>query len=134
MIIQIEEQVLPDKYQQWITNEINRILRDLENQHNDDNAQQSVWRRENDIRSELEKSKVELSDIVTKLVDIEKKYDYLKQQAALAEEKEMQALYDLEKAAIHIMNKYETSSTVLSDEGDNSSVEDVLNKIPTKGN
>lgn len=113
----IEEQVLPDKYQQWITNEINRILRDLGN--DEDNAQQSVWRRENDIRTELEKSKVELTDIMTKLVDIEKKYEYMKQQAILAEEKEMQALYELEKAANHIL---------LSDEE-----EPVINKIPTKG-
>lgn len=116
---------MPDKYQQWITNEINRLLRDLD--HNGDNTQQSVWRRENDIRSELEKSKVELTDIMAKLENIENKYEYLKQQALLAEEKEMQALYDLEKTATSIMNKPH-------EESDESSVEDpVLNKIPTKG-
>ncbi|KAI9483984.1 MAG: kinase-like domain-containing protein [Benjaminiella poitrasii] len=105
----IEEQVLPERYQQWITNEINRILRDLEKeeseQDDDDDeyrknngttaSNQSVWRRENDIRTELEKSKQELTSLLDKLRDSEKRCDYLKQQMFIAEEKEKQALKEL---------------------------------------
>jgi WNK lysine deficient protein kinase len=103
----------------------------LENDHNnEDNTQQSVWRRENDIRSELEKSKLDLTDVMSKLADVEKKYEYFKQQVTAAEDKEMQVLHDLEKAAIQIMNKEET---VLSDEGESTSSIEELVKIPTKG-
>ncbi|CAO3655046.1 unnamed protein product [Mucor hiemalis] len=142
----IEEQVLPERYQQWITAEINRILRDLDKDdgsdfdkiRNGDNTQQSVWRRENDIRSELEKSKLELVNLIDKAVEIEKKCDYLKQQAIIAEEKEVQALLELEKAAMKVYsNMNEDPMMVLSDE--ENSMEDTqnmilhLNKVVQKG-
>ncbi|KAI8376940.1 kinase-like domain-containing protein [Blakeslea trispora] len=114
----IEEQVLPERYQQWITNEINRILRDLEKSESDVekyNSQQSVWRRENDIRSELEKSKLELASLLDKAAEIEKKCELLKQKAVIAEEKEKQIILELEKTiALKLQNTEET----LSDEGD----------------
>ncbi|KAG1098729.1 hypothetical protein G6F42_017942 [Rhizopus arrhizus] len=36
----IEEQVLPERYQQWITSEINRILRDIEKEEESDSEKQ----------------------------------------------------------------------------------------------
>lgn len=144
----IEEQVLPERYQQWITNEINRILRDIEKEEesdnekfkNQDSTQQAVWRRENDIRSELEKSKLELAALVDKVVEQEKKCEYLKQQAVIAEEKERQALLDLEKAAVSIAAKLQANSedSVFSDESESSYSEDHsqvvlhMNKVVTK--
>ncbi|OBZ83729.1 Serine/threonine-protein kinase pkpA [Choanephora cucurbitarum] len=127
----IEEQVLPDRYQQWITNEINRILRDLDKSESDVekyNSQQSVWRRENDIRSELEKSKLELTSLIDKAAEIEKKCELLKQKAIMAEEREKQVLLELEKAVAHkIQNPEET----LSDEGD-IILSSELHKLSTK--
>jgi ribosomal protein L17 len=142
---------LPERYQQWITGEINRILRDVEKEEsstaasrNQDNTQQAVWRRENDIRSELEKSKLELANLVDKVVETEKKCDYLKHQAVIAEEKENQALLELEKTVSKIYNNSNNSSgaedmmMVLSDE-ETSSTDDPqnpvlhLNKVATKG-
>ncbi|KAI8051386.1 kinase-like domain-containing protein [Gilbertella persicaria] len=123
----IEEQVLPERYQQWITNEINRILRDLEKDESDaekykhGDGSQPVWRRENDIRSELEKSKLELVNLANKAADIEKKCEMLKHQAMLAEEKERHLLLELEKAKIQ--------SAEESDEGEISD----LHKLTTRG-
>lgn len=151
MNIQIEEQVLPERYQQWITSEINRILRDIEKeeesdsekQRNQDSTQQAVWRRENDIRSELEKSKLELASLVDKVIDQEKKCEYLKQQAIIAEEKEKQALIELEKAAASVaarLQAHNSEDSVFSDESESSCCEDHhsqdilhMNKVATKG-
>ncbi|KAK4517447.1 uncharacterized protein ATC70_000783 [Mucor velutinosus] len=131
----IEEQVLPERYQQWITNEINRILRDIEKEEepdteklrNQDNTQQAVWRRENDICSELEKSKLELAALMDRVVDQEKKCEYLKQQAVIAEEKEKQALLELEKAAACIaarLQSHSSEDSIFSDESESSCCED----------
>lgn len=143
--------MLPERYQQWITNEINRILRDIEKEgesdneklRNQDNTQQAVWRRENDIRSELEKSKLELAALVDRAVDQEKKCEYLKQQAAIAEEKEKQALLELEKAAASIaarLQPHSSEDSVFSDESESSCCEDHpsqavlhMNKVAQKG-
>ncbi|KAG2206866.1 hypothetical protein INT47_007623 [Mucor saturninus] len=137
----IEEQVLPERYQQWITGEINRILRDIEKEAESDlekfkngDNQQAVWRRENDIRSELEKSKLELAKIMETVVEYENKCEYLKGIAVLAEEKESQALLELERTAAKIYN--EDMMMVLSDE--ETSLEDPqhvvlhLNKVVSK--
>ncbi|KAI7904326.1 kinase-like domain-containing protein [Cokeromyces recurvatus] len=115
----IEEQVLPERYQQWITNEINRILRDLKKEEDEkeikdeynkkinNNTQQSVWRRENDIRTELEKSKQELTRLVDKLIEAEKRCEYLKQQALIAEEKEKKALKELVERTTIVTKLYQ---------------------------
>ncbi|GAA5805775.1 kinase-like domain-containing protein [Helicostylum pulchrum] len=114
----IEEQVLPERYQQWITSEIHRILRDIEKQDTQENTQ-AVWRRENDIRSELEKSKVELANLVERVIEFENKCDQLKQHAIVTEEKELQALNELEKAIkVYYYQQNEDTIMVLSDEED----------------
>lgn len=114
---------------------------DNEKLRNQDSTQQAVWRRENDIRSELEKSKLELATLVDKVVEQEKKCEYLKQQAVIAEEKERQALLDLEKAAASIAAKLQVNSedSVFSDESESSYSEDHsqivlhMNKVVAKG-
>lgn len=134
----IEEQVLPERYQQWITSEIHRIIRDIEKEDSKENTQQAVWRRENDIRSELEKSKLELSNVVQKVVDFESKCEQLMKLALLAEEKELQALAELEKAiklAYHHQQHFvnEDPGMVLSDEEDPQQILLHLNKVVYKG-
>ncbi|RUS14497.1 kinase-like domain-containing protein [Endogone sp. FLAS-F59071] len=70
----IEEQVLPDRYQHLITGEINRILRDMnKDPSSDQNKEEDVWRRESDIKSELDRTKRELRDVSSKASDYEKK-------------------------------------------------------------
>lgn len=77
--------------------------------------------------------------MIDKSVEMEKKCEYLKQQAIIAEEKEMQTLLELEKAAMKAShNMSEDPLMVLSDE--ENSVEDTqhmilhLNKVVQKGN
>ncbi|GAA5802242.1 putative serine/threonine-specific protein kinase pkpA Phycomyces blakesleeanus [Helicostylum pulchrum] len=88
----IEEQVLPERYQHHITKEINRILRDIEKPNNksndndqDDNSKESVWRRENDIRSELEKTKEELDRAAEHVLEVELRCDGYENRARTAE-------------------------------------------------
>jgi hypothetical protein len=138
--------VLPERYQQWITAEINRILRDLEkvegtdSQKHGDSTQQAVWRRENDIRSELEKSKTDLSTLLEKALETEKRCEYLKQQAIIAEEKEKQALMELEKTIAAKLQRVEDSSALSDEYDERLSTEDAqhdlfqINKVPSKGN
>lgn len=98
----IEEQVLPERYQQLITGDINRLLRDLTKQQNtaadkieDDRM---VWRRENDIRSELERAKNELMAAREKIADVEKKCNSFEQRTQLAEERYKDTITALEHA------------------------------------
>ncbi|KAF1802516.1 kinase-like domain-containing protein [Mucor lusitanicus] len=100
----IEEQVLPERYQQLITGDINRLLRDLTKQQNsaadkieDDRM---VWRRENDIRSELERAKNELMAAREKIADVEKKCNSFEQRTQLAEERYKDTITALEQAKI----------------------------------
>ncbi|KAL9558200.1 hypothetical protein MBANPS3_001020 [Mucor bainieri] len=100
----IEEQVLPERYQQLITGDINRLLRDLTKQQNsaadkieDDRM---VWRRENDIRSELERAKNELISAREKIADVEKKCNSFEQRTQLAEERYKDTITALEQAKI----------------------------------
>ncbi|CEP18945.1 hypothetical protein [Parasitella parasitica] len=100
----IEEQVLPERYQQLITGDINRLLRDLTKQQNtaaekieDDRM---VWRRENDIRSELERAKNDLIATKEKIVDIEKKCSSFEQRAQIAEERYKDTIIALEQVKI----------------------------------
>ncbi|KAI8369296.1 kinase-like domain-containing protein [Radiomyces spectabilis] len=95
----IEEQVLPDRYQQLITNEINRILRDINKQHSSNKREDEriVWRRENDIRSELEKAKYELDMARLRTIEAEKKCDALEQRTLLAEERFKETMAKIEQ-------------------------------------
>jgi WNK lysine deficient protein kinase len=109
----IEEQVLPERYQQLITGDINRLLRDLEKQQNsaaekieDDRM---VWRRENDIRSELERAKKELVAARDKILDVEKKCESFEQRTQLAEERYKDTITALEQAKLSSsFHQYET--------------------------
>ncbi|CAO3611405.1 unnamed protein product [Cunninghamella blakesleeana] len=101
----IEEQVLPERYQQHITKEINRILRDMDkvdesqninlisDQNNNSNS--NIWRRENDIRSELEKTKLELNKVTEHTLEMEAKCDELEAKAKLAESKYLEVVRSL---------------------------------------
>jgi WNK lysine deficient protein kinase len=99
----IEEQVLPERYQQLITGDINRLLRDLNKQQQSDSEKQQVddrlvWRRENDIRSELERAKSDLSNTRDKIMEAEKKCDALEQRTQIAEERYKETVAALEQA------------------------------------
>lgn len=88
-----------------------------------------------------------MANLVNKVVEREKKCDFLKQQAVIAEEKENQALLELEKTIFKLNNSMNGAATnttednmmVLSDE-ENSSNDDSnnpilhLNKVVAKGN
>ncbi len=73
---------------------------------------------------------MELSTLEEKIEEYEKKCDYLKQQAIAAEEKEMQALLELEKAVTKVSSE---DMMVLSDEEDNNTAPVLhLNKVIQK--
>ncbi|KAI8883917.1 kinase-like protein [Backusella circina FSU 941] len=95
----IEEQVLPERYQHHITKEINRILRDIvkpavENDQ-DDSTKESVWRRESDIRSELEKTREELDHAAEHVLEIEMRCDEYESRARIAENRYRDAVRTL---------------------------------------
>ncbi|KAI8072643.1 kinase-like domain-containing protein [Gongronella butleri] len=96
----IEEQVLPERYQYHITKEINRILRDMEKPSDSGSTEQaSVWRRENDIRSELDRTREELAAASEQIIDAESKCDDFENRARLAEARyreTMRSLRELE--------------------------------------
>lgn len=85
----IEEQVLPQRYQQLITGEINRILRDMtkdSGNHQNDTAK-LVWRREFDYQSELEQTRLETLKAEERTLEAQKRCEELELQASIAEEK-----------------------------------------------
>ncbi|KAI8979177.1 kinase-like domain-containing protein, partial [Mycotypha africana] len=101
----IEEQVLPERYQHHITKEINRILRDIDKPNNsnssnsveedDDRSASSIWRRENDIRSELQRTRQELARTTEHVLEVESKCDGFESRARVAEKKYFDALRSL---------------------------------------
>lgn len=98
----IEEQVLPERYQHHITKEINRILRDIEKPNNvggendqDDKSKDSVWRRENDIRSELERTREELERASEHVLEVESRCDGYESRARAAEIRYREAIRSL---------------------------------------
>jgi WNK lysine deficient protein kinase len=96
----IEEQVLPERYQQHITKEINRILRDIDKPSESEQAEQvrrSVWRRESDIRNELERTRAELNQANERVLEIEQKYDTYESRVLAAENKYREALRTLKE-------------------------------------
>lgn len=101
-ILQIEEQVLPERYQHHITKEINRILRDIEKPSNsggdndqDDQSKESVWRRESDIRSELERTREELERAAEHVLEVETRCDGYECRAREAEIRYREAIRSL---------------------------------------
>lgn len=94
----IEEQVLPERYQHHITKEINRILRDIEKPTELEQAEQvrrSVWRRESDIRNELDRTREELNHATDRVHEIEQKCDDFENRARAAENRYRDALRNL---------------------------------------
>ncbi|KAI8976740.1 kinase-like domain-containing protein [Pilobolus umbonatus] len=116
----IEENVLPEKYQQWITGEINRLLSDLEdedesNEMNCRDNSQGVWRRENDVRTELEKSRLHLEEVMLLVTEGEKRCKYLMQQALLAEEKEQKIAQEVAERVKELSLVESNHLSVISD-------------------
>ncbi|CAO3650455.1 unnamed protein product [Cunninghamella blakesleeana] len=96
----IEEQVLPVRYQYHITKEINRILRDMEKPNESEQVEgveQPVWRRENDIRSELERTKRELDDANGRILEVEQKYGDYESRMRIAETRYLNTLKNLQE-------------------------------------
>ncbi|KAL9538138.1 hypothetical protein MBANPS3_011169 [Mucor bainieri] len=94
----IEEQVLPERYQHHITKEINRILRDIDKPTESEQAEQvrrSVWRRESDIRNELDRTRDELNHATDLVHEIEQKCDDFENRARAAENRYRDALRNL---------------------------------------
>ncbi|OAD06051.1 hypothetical protein MUCCIDRAFT_117701, partial [Mucor lusitanicus CBS 277.49] len=94
----IEEQVLPERYQHHITKEINRILRDIDKPTESEQAEQvrrSVWRRESDIRNELDRTRDELNHATDRVHEIEQKCDDFENRARAAENRYRDALRNL---------------------------------------
>ncbi|KAI9473498.1 MAG: kinase-like domain-containing protein [Benjaminiella poitrasii] len=124
----IEEQVLPERYQQLITGDINRLLRDLnkQQQNADDDKMveddQMIWRRENDIRSELERAKKELMAARNKILDMEKKCENIEQRAQIAEERYKDTLVAVENFKLSVV---ETESVENNNNNNNNNTESV---------
>ncbi|KAG0168728.1 signal transducing kinase of the PAK [Apophysomyces sp. BC1034] len=101
----IYEQVLPERYQHWITGEINRLLRDIDNDRplnenlNDKQDTRAVWRREKDIRTELEKAKQELAQMTDRAIDTERRLEMYQQQMIQAEERQREVVQELDRIA-----------------------------------
>lgn len=94
----IDEQVLPERYQHHITKEINRILRDIEKPTESERAEQvkrSVWRRESDIRNELDRTRDELNMATDRVLEIEQKCEDFEGRARAAESRYRDALKSL---------------------------------------
>ncbi|KAI8975346.1 kinase-like domain-containing protein [Mycotypha africana] len=94
----IDEQVLPERYQQHITKEINRILRDINKPTESEQVDQvhrSVWRRESDIRTELDRTRRELNHATDRVLEIEQKCEDFETRARAAESRYREALRSL---------------------------------------
>ncbi|KAI7866828.1 putative serine/threonine-specific protein kinase pkpA Phycomyces blakesleeanus [Spinellus fusiger] len=107
----IEEQVLPQCYQQLMTCEINRILRDMNRNQSADRGEDEkiVWRRENDIRSELDRAKKELALTLERAAEAEKKFELIGQHTLFAEERCKDTLQALEQAKGQIAEQQSSS-------------------------
>jgi hypothetical protein len=90
-----------------ITNEINRILRDMNKEPGDENKEEDrmVWRRENDIRSELERARQDLALAAERAHEAEKRCMTFEQRVKLAEER-----------YLDVIDKRETADNSISSE------------------
>ncbi|KAI7906165.1 kinase-like domain-containing protein, partial [Cokeromyces recurvatus] len=100
----IEEQVLPERYQHHITKEINRILRDMEKPSNkgnendqNDQIKESIWRRESDIRSELQRTREELERAAEHVLEVESRCDDFETRARTAENRYREAMRSIQE-------------------------------------
>ncbi|KAI8374643.1 kinase-like domain-containing protein [Radiomyces spectabilis] len=117
----IDENVLPERYQQWITDEINRILRDICKNGEDDKLSiqdtHAVWRREKDIRTELANAKEELARMTERMAESEKRRETLEQQMIQAEERYCQVTQEIDRLANHKRSRTWTCSVQSPDTG-----------------
>ncbi|CDS13028.1 hypothetical protein LRAMOSA05212 [Lichtheimia ramosa] len=100
----IEEQVLPERYQHWITGELNRILRDIgkeeaeaDNSLGDVSGTRAVWRRDNDTQNELDRARQELNMMAERAREAERRREMLEKQMSQAEERLNEAEQELER-------------------------------------
>ncbi|KAI9025343.1 kinase-like domain-containing protein [Phycomyces nitens] len=119
----IEEQVLPERYQHHITKEINRILRDIDKPSESEQAEQarrSVWRRESDIRSELERTRLELKRATDRVMEIEAKCETFENRARATEARHREAMRSLREIQMEEESRLVTEepSTHQKDLGD----------------
>ncbi|KAI9023680.1 putative serine/threonine-specific protein kinase pkpA Phycomyces blakesleeanus [Phycomyces nitens] len=133
----IEEQVLQNCYQQLITCEINRILREIVRNQGVDKGEDEkiVWRRENDIRSELERAKKDLALAVERANEAEKKCEMLEHHNIMAEERCKETLIALEQAKLYVPEVQALPQPIPGPNPDNmiSSLESELSKLCVSG-
>ncbi|KAI8147125.1 kinase-like domain-containing protein [Fennellomyces sp. T-0311] len=119
----IEEQVLPERYQHWITGELNRRLRDINQEANGDAVNtRAVWRRDNDPLSELEKIRGELQSMTDRVRDSDRRRELLEKQALQAEERLREAEQELERYTKRDTHDMDTSE----DDGSSPSSEPLM--------
>ncbi|KAF7721665.1 hypothetical protein EC973_004315 [Apophysomyces ossiformis] len=135
----IEEQVLPERYQHHITKEINRILRDIDKPSEDEQAEQvrrSVWRRESDIRSELDKTRMELRRATELVKEIEAKCEDYESRARTAESRYRDAIRGLLEVEVEgakaktMMASPTTTTTTNTEEHDGLGIEKLNLDVP----
>ncbi|KAI9316440.1 hypothetical protein BX666DRAFT_242329 [Dichotomocladium elegans] len=101
----IEEQVLPEKYQHWITGELNRVLRDIGKEDSDGDGlgdiggTRAVWRRDNDTQNELDRARQDLTMMSERVREAERRREMLEKQMLQAEERLRDAEIELERIA-----------------------------------
>ncbi|KAL1931592.1 hypothetical protein VTP01DRAFT_9735 [Rhizomucor pusillus] len=99
----IEEQVLPERYQHWITGELNRILRDIQKEESEGDSRvnghdhREVWRRDTDAESDLQKLRQELSRATERALEAERRREMLETQMRQAEERLREAELELDR-------------------------------------
>ncbi|KAM3579647.1 hypothetical protein VKS41_008099 [Umbelopsis sp. WA50703] len=141
----IEEQVLPQRYQQLITGEINRILRDMSKDSGvqDKNAARLVWRREYDYQSELEQTRMEIVKAEERALEAQKRCEELELQASIVEERFTDTVRKMTtiETEEHMDSPVETGSThavlmehVLAKYADEDSIEGLVMAAATATN
>ncbi|KAJ8660563.1 hypothetical protein O0I10_003610 [Lichtheimia ornata] len=118
----IEEDILPKRYQQHITKEIQRILREWDK--DSDHVHRSIWRRESDS-SELERIKVELEQEKERAEEKEAECNEYEERALKAEEKckEMTRLLEELKSEQYHELEHGSIATALKDYADDADIE-----------
>lgn len=95
---------MPERYQHWITGELNRILRDIgkeeaeaDNSLGDVSGTRAVWRRDNDTQNELDRARQELNMMAERAREAERRREMLEKQMSQAEERLNEAEQELER-------------------------------------
>ncbi|KAI7863441.1 kinase-like domain-containing protein [Spinellus fusiger] len=121
----IEEQVIHDRYQAHISKEISRILRDIEKSNGHDQsdaARQSVWRRESDIRSELDKARFDLEETTQHAQGLENKCEMYENRVKTVEGQYAEAMKLLRETQDHLPTRSNYYKTLMTPSSSSSSV------------